>query len=107
MLGSVSSVVLISVSVFDFDEADIGRFVIFPCKGDAPLRLAGIRVNRKSVRAMELVVMEGRSTKETLFVRAIQQEKSLRRLLDIHCSKSAALLLIKSLTKEELLCRFV
>jgi len=37
VLGSVSSLVLISVSIVDFDEADIGRFVIFPGEGDAPL----------------------------------------------------------------------
>jgi hypothetical protein len=65
-----------SVGVFDFDEGNIGEFLVGPCESDAPFGSAGIGINGMAPGAVELVVVKRMEGKEISFGRVVKNEQA-------------------------------
>lgn len=81
-----------SVSVFDFNEGDIGEFLIGPCEGNAPFGDSGIGIDGIPPGAVQFMVMKGVKVQKIFFCGMMEDEEALLRFIDADVNPTAWLL---------------
>jgi len=76
-----------SVSVFDFNEGNIGKFFIGPCEGDSPFGNPGIGIDGISPGAMQFVVVERMKGQKIFFGGMVEDEETFLGFIDADASQ--------------------
>jgi hypothetical protein len=91
-----------SVGVFDFNEGNIGEFLIGPCEGDAPFGSPGIGIDGISPGAVQFVVMERLKGQKIFFGRMVEDEEAFLGFVDADVAQFSGFFLSQVVAAENL-----